>query len=80
MNKKEFEDKFETGNGLICPYDLAIQNDVNNIWQWIEQYGKEQGIDELEKFLDNFGINKVGVLPTFVRVIAENRIKELKDE
>ena len=41
MNRKEFEEKFEdkeASNWLREPID------VETIWQWIEQYGKEQRV------------------------------------
>ncbi len=68
MNRKEFEEKF-CKDGFMSDYRSSY------IWDWIEQYGKEQRIDELE----NIWI-KCNCVTSLVRDIIENRIKELKDE
>ena len=70
MNK-EFEEKFVTGT---CPYDLAIQNDVNELWRWIEQYGTEQRVDENKMYDHLYWNGNLG------HERFKNRIKELKDE
>jgi len=44
MNRKEFEEKFN-----IHPSYTSPDSNGQTVWQWIEQYGKEQRVDELER-------------------------------
>ena len=73
MNKTEFYRKF-----LYFPIPKQY---LDKIWQWIEQYGKEQRIDELNRQIDliiHLPDSQYDDLE--IKRICENRIKELKDE
>ena len=54
MNKKEFEEfiapKYEDEIRMIGEEKL-ITIKVNKTWQWIEQYGKQQRIDERQSII-----------------------------
>ena len=69
MNKKEFEEKFVIAQGQLIWEKYSI------VWQWVEQYGKDQRIDELrrEDLSESCRFNE---LQTYIN----NRIKELKDD
>ncbi len=69
MNTKEVFYKYVKKDGW--GFDI-IEADADGLWQWIEQYGKQQRIDELEKLLE--GQQYYGK----INMVIEDRIKELK--
>ncbi len=75
MNKPTLKEKFDE-----TIEDMGIHSLYQEIiWQWIEQYGKEQRIDEL----DNIKSYDNGMHAQYCTIFDEdikNRIKELKDE
>ncbi len=69
--KEEFVKKF----GL----DDIIHCDIDESWQWIEEYDKQARIDELRKVEATIEVatdKKIGVFLPLLEAI-ENRIKEL---
>ena len=76
LDKKEFMKIMDTSS------DFGNTSDIEHLWQWIEQYGKEQRINVLENIkteiiLGQSLISNSQLITTTLNDI-ENRIKELK--
>ena len=95
MNKKEkefletFWNPIEDSEGELALMELDDDATFLDIWQWIEQYGTEQRLDELEKLifditddLDNATIFEDATRAyglKYARTTAQNRIKGLNE-
>ena len=78
MNKKqEFEDKLGYKIVENDKWNNIRQVDVAGLWQWIEQYGTEQRLDELDNVM-NF--SNTTLYTGNLKKLVRDRIKELKDD
>ncbi len=77
MNRKEFDKKF--GRRIHLSFECSDAESLfNDVWQWIEQYGTEQRIDELQKIM----IKDNGYHTQYYCIHTDdfkNRIKELNE-
>ena len=72
MNKEEFLEKFCKKGGFVYLENKGL---IDFVWQWIEQYGKQQRIDELEYIRDTAPEDETHLIKRL-----NQRIEELKDE
>ena len=76
MNKKEFDVLF----GFWGEEQYEVDNkDIDELWQWIEQYGKKQRANELEELKRIYGWQLGKSHNSILMSYVKNRIKELNE-
>ena len=76
MTKKEFEEQF---CDIVCPFDLAIKGDVDELWQWIEQQIKQARIDECHYWEKEFRTSNYPNRRK-IQIHFRDRIKQLRSK
>jgi len=54
MNKKEFEEKFYDFTDSGEP--LSVTKTFEPLWQWIEEYGKQQRTEERKEIIEKINL------------------------